>query len=153
VAADTVGETATGTSTSLGDYQKSIVCKAGDGSGTTVAQTSGDDGGPLTVAVASNDDIVCTITNTRETGKLEVKKSLSPTDDPGLFNLQIDGTTDPDGTNVGNGGSTGEETVSTGAVGGSPATPPSPDYQSIGCKGNSRTGSVVAAWAPTAPGR
>ncbi len=144
----TVGETA-GTSTSLGDYQKSIVCKAGNGSGSTVAQTSGDDGGPLTVPVASNDDIVCTITNTRETGKLEVKKSLSPTDDPGLFNLQIDGSTDPDATNVGNGGSTGEETVNTGThtVGEIAGTSTSlANYQkSIECKANNGTGSVVAS--------
>ena len=54
------------------------------------------------------------ITNTRETGKLEVTKYLSPTDDPGLFNLQIDGTTDPDADDVGDGGSTGEETLNTG---------------------------------------
>ncbi len=55
------------------------------------------------------------ITNTRETGKLEVKKSLSPTNDPGKFNLQIDGTTDPDAQNVGNGGSTNEQTINTGS--------------------------------------
>ena len=41
-------------------------------------------------------------------------KDLSPTTDPGLFNLQIDGTTDPDADDVGDGGSTGEETVNTG---------------------------------------
>ena len=36
------------------------------------------------------------ITNTRETGKLEVRKDLEPDTDPGKFNLQIDGVTDPD---------------------------------------------------------
>ena len=50
------------------------------------------------------------ITNTRETGKLEVKKDLSPTTDPGKFDLQIDGTTDADANDVGHNGSTGEET-------------------------------------------
>ncbi len=54
------------------------------------------------------------VTNTRETGSIEVTKSLSPSDDPGLFNLQIDGTTDPDSGDVGDGGSTGQETVNTG---------------------------------------
>ena len=54
-----------------------------------------DDAGPLNVTVTTGSDIVCTITNTRETGKLEVKKNLSPTNDPGQFDLQIDGITDP----------------------------------------------------------
>ncbi len=101
--------------TDLGDYAKSIVCKDQNGSGDVVAQTDTDSPGPLTVPVAYNDDIVCTISNSRETGKIEVQKSLSPTDDPGLFNLQIDGTTDPDAGNVGDLGSTGEETVNTGS--------------------------------------
>ena len=74
-----------------------------------VAQTpAGDSAGPLDVAVTYNADIVCTITNTRETGKLEVVKDLNPSGDPGKFNLQINGNTDPDATNVGDGGSTGE---------------------------------------------
>ena len=76
------------------DYQKSIVCKGSNGTGSVVAQTSGDSAGPLTVNVTSNADIVCTITNTRETGKLEVVKDLIPSGDPGMFNLQIDGNTD-----------------------------------------------------------
>ena len=58
--------------------------------------TSGDNAGPLNVNVTENSDIVCTITNSRETGKLEVVKDLNPSNDPGKFNLQIDGTTDPD---------------------------------------------------------
>ena len=45
------------------------------------------------MAVGYGDDIVCTITNTRKTGKLEVVKNLNPNTDPGKFNLQIDGTT------------------------------------------------------------
>jgi len=44
--------------------------------------------------------------------KLEVVKSLSPTNDPGLFDLKIDGTTDA--TGVGNGGSTGTVEVDAG---------------------------------------
>ena len=78
------------------DYQKSIVCKDDNGTGSMVAETTGDDAGPLTVPVTTGSDIVCVITNTRETGKLEVTKALSPSTDPGLFNLQIDGTTDAD---------------------------------------------------------
>ncbi len=88
------------------------------------------------------------ITNTRETGKLEVRKSLSPTDDPGKFNLQIDGTTDPDAGNVGNGGSTGEQTLNTGShtVGETAGTSTAlADYQkSIVCKDDNGTGTTVA---------
>ena len=40
-----------------------------------------------------------------------MKKALSPADDPGRFNLQIDGTTDPDAAAIGDGGTTNEETV------------------------------------------
>ena len=55
--------------------------------------------------------ITCTFTNT-QLPKLTVIKSLSPTTDPGLFNLQIDGTIYvPD---VGNGGSTGARTLTVG---------------------------------------
>jgi hypothetical protein len=44
-------------------------------------------------------------------GKLEVRKTLVPSADPGRFNLQMDGSTDPDAQGVGNGGSTGEQAV------------------------------------------
>jgi hypothetical protein len=143
----TVGETA-GTDTDLDDYQKSIVCKDQDGTGDTVAETTTDDGGPLTVPVGSGDDIVCTITNTRETGKLEVRKDLRPDTDPGRFNLQIDGTTDPDAIDVGDGGSTGEQVLNTGnhtvretAGTGTSLT----NYaKTIVCKGSNGTGSIVA---------
>ncbi len=88
----TVGETA-GTGTDLDNYTKSIECKADNGTGAVVAQSQ--TAGPLNVDVTSSSDIVCTITNTRQTGKLEVVKDLNPSSDPGLFNLQIDGTTRP----------------------------------------------------------
>ncbi len=108
-----VGETAV-IGTDLANYQKSIVCKGDDGTGSIVAQTASDSAGPLDVTVTDGSDIVCTITNTRETGKLEVVKDLNPSGDPGKFNLQINGNTDPDATNVGDGGSTGEEPLNTG---------------------------------------
>jgi Ca2+-binding RTX toxin-like protein len=59
----TVGETA-GSVTDLADYQKSIDC--GDGG----EATTGDSGGPLTVNVSDGEDVVCTITNVRETIEL-----------------------------------------------------------------------------------
>ncbi len=42
-------------------------------------------------------------------------KALSPTNDNGLFNLYIDDPTAPLAINVGNGGTTGEQTVSVGS--------------------------------------
>ena len=45
---------------------------------------------------------------------IEVEKVLSPSDDPGLFNLQINGVTATSGANVGNGGTTGPNAVSNG---------------------------------------
>src|SRR4029079_2239902 len=102
----TVGETA-GTGTSLANYTSSISCDDD-------AATSSTDSGPLNVTVNSNDDITCTITNTRNTGKLTVVKDLSPAADPGLFNLQIDGSTPASGANVGDGGTTGAQTVTPG---------------------------------------
>ena len=41
-------------------------------------------------------------------------KDLNPSSDPGKFNLQIDGTTDPDAATWATAGSTGEETLNTG---------------------------------------
>ena len=111
--------------------------------------TTTDDAGPLTVPVTTGSDIVCVITNTRETGKLEVKKDLEPDTDPGKFNLQIDGTTDPDAVNVGDGGSTGEQVLNTGnhTVGETAGTGTSlANYlKSIVCKSDNGTGTVVAS--------
>src|SRR4029079_12582715 len=132
----TVGETA-GTSTSLADYQKSISCVDTANGNAAAGSTSGDSAGPLNVSVTYGSDIVCTITNTRETGKLEVVKDLNPSADPGKFNLQIDGSSPNAGSNVGDGGSTGETTLNTGThnVGETAGTSTSlADYQkSISC--------------------
>src|SRR5207249_4688149 len=105
----TVFETG-GTGTSTSDYTASVVCRAGNGGGSVVAAGSGSV--PLNVPVTEGSDIVCTITNTRNTGSIEVRKTLSPTSDPGKFNLQIDGTTKA--TDAGNGDTTGAITVNTG---------------------------------------
>ena len=77
-----MGEIA-GTTPTLADYQKSIECKDSNGTGSVVATVGPDSAGPLNVTVGYGDDIVCTITNTRETGKLEVVKDLIPSNDPG----------------------------------------------------------------------
>ena len=102
----TVGETAT-VATDLTEYDTAIVCRDQGGGGQIVAQ--GSDAGPLTVNIADGAILVCTISNTfvppLPQGRLEVRKVAQATDDPGRFNLQIDGTTDPDATGIGHGGS------------------------------------------------
>ncbi len=92
-----------GTSTDLDDYNAALECEDENG---PVSSTGGD------VAVGDGQDVVCTFTNTRKTGTIEVKKALSPTNDPGRFNLQIDGGTQK--SNAGDGDTTGEKTVNTG---------------------------------------
>ena len=66
----------------------------------------------MTVNVTDGSDIVCTITNTRKTGKLEVVKKLNPTTDAGRFDLRIDNTVEKD--EAAHNGTTGEKTLNTG---------------------------------------
>src|SRR3954449_10731785 len=99
-----VGETA-GTATSLSDYTSSIVCKKG---ATTVA--SGNGTSLSGIPVGKNDAVVCTITNTRKSGTIEVVKDFVGT--AGLVNLQVDGTTKK--TDAGDGDTTGAVGVDTG---------------------------------------
>ena len=149
-----VGEIA-GNSGALADYQKSIECKDNNGTGSVVATVGPDSAGPLNVTVGYGDDIVCTITNTRETGKLEVVKDLNPSTDPGRFNLQIDGTTQK--TDAGDGDSTGEKTVNTGLhnvgeiAGTNPVTSLAKYDKSIECRRYNGTGSVVASATGAGP--
>jgi len=66
--------------------------------------------------VSAGEHVTCTFTDVIpqvQTGTLEVVKQLSPTTDPGVFNLFIDGT--QFATNVGNGGTTGVQTVTLGS--------------------------------------
>lgn len=82
----TVGETA-GTNTSLGDYTSSIVCKDLNGTGSIVAQSNSS--GHLTVPVLDEQDIVCTITNTKMTGSVKVHKFVDTNGD-GIFDQTSD---------------------------------------------------------------
>jgi uncharacterized repeat protein (TIGR01451 family) len=96
----TVGEAAAGTP--LENYTATTACVR-RGTKTAVATP---------VVLAAGDDVVCTITNTRKTGTLKVVKALSPTTDPGTFNLSIDSVVKASA--VGNDGTTGAITVNTG---------------------------------------
>src|SRR5581483_4295195 len=95
-----------GTGTDLDDYVAGSSCVNGE---SAVTVTNGS------LSIGYGDDIVCTITNTRKTGTLTVKKVLVPASDPGKFNLGIDGATAGTGANVGDGGTTGTVTLNTGA--------------------------------------
>ena len=110
----TVGETA-GTITDLADYQKSISCVDTANSNAAAGSTTGDSAGPLNVEVTTGSDIVCTITNTRETGKLEVRQGPEP-DRPTPASSTSRSTAPPNAgaQNVGDGGTTGEQTLNTG---------------------------------------
>jgi hypothetical protein len=71
-----------GTGTLLANYTSALSCSGVDASGTTSASFTMPDG-----------DVSCTVTNTRKTHKVRLTKLLSPTTDPGVFNLTAAGTT------------------------------------------------------------
>ena len=98
--AHTVGESA-GTGTSLANYDATTSCvdKAHGGP----ADTDGN------VQVDKGDQWECVITNTRKIGTIKVTKELAPATDSGKFNLLIDGQAKA--TDVGDGGTTGVQTV------------------------------------------
>ena len=102
----TVSESA-GSVTNLADYNSSIACTV-NGTPTFSGPTSSLGG----ISGQDGDTIVCTITNTRKTGTIEVKKTLVPSTDGGEFDLLIDGTVEQAAAQ--DGGTTGVVTVNTG---------------------------------------
>jgi hypothetical protein len=119
---------------------------------------SSGNAGPLNVNVTDGSDIVCTITNTRKPGRLEVVKDVVPDSDPGKFNLiiknSLGGTIDFAGS-VGDNGTTGENALTAGTYQVSETdgfnTSLSDYTSSISCRGNNGTGSVVASSGNTGP--
>jgi hypothetical protein len=101
-----------GTGTSLADYSSALACVL-RGTTTPVPTTN------AAVTVNPNDDVVCTFTNTRQTGYLELTKKFVNAPTSAKVNLLA---TSPGGTpgdvgsatDVGNGGSTGRHLVPTG---------------------------------------
>jgi hypothetical protein len=92
------------------DYTKVLSC-----TGNNTALSGTTPGSTLTINPADT-AITCTITNTliAASATVTINKVLNPSNDPGLFNLQIDNVTAGTGGNVGNGGTTGQQTVSAG---------------------------------------
>ena len=66
----------------------SAVCRSGAYDGTVVPRGTTVNAGSQSITLPDVDrsqDLFCTFTNARKTGKLEVRKSLVPSDDPGLL--------------------------------------------------------------------
>lgn len=71
-----------------------------------------DQGESTTVTITAGDNVVCTFTNTRNTGYISVTKYLDPEDDNGLFDLQVNGHTEYQDASYGD--TTGDVKVVTG---------------------------------------
>jgi uncharacterized repeat protein (TIGR01451 family) len=95
----------------------------------------------------------CTITNERQTGTIEVVKSLSPSQDPGRFDLLVDDVAQADG--VGDGGTTGSVVLETGmhTIGeaGADETEMANYASAIECRSYGGEGGVVAEAAGAGP--
>lgn len=81
-------------------------------SGWTLTSSSCTSGTPSSFTVPTNGNVTCTFSDSK-LPTLTVNKVLSPSNDPGKFNLLIDSNTGA--TNVGDGGTTGAQTVSIGS--------------------------------------
>src|SRR5215208_2481114 len=108
-----------GTDTSLAKYDSAVECKDGDEvvkSGTGTSLTG--------VPVIQGKEIVCTFTNTRRPGTIQVVKDLVPASDEGTFDLKVGATVVKAGASDGQGGSTsvapGAHTVSEAGADGTP---------------------------------
>ena len=124
----------------LADYTSGVMCVDG-----TYNSNNG------TVALPPGAAVTCTFLNTRNSGALEVRKALSPTNDPGKFNLEIVDVASA--ANQGDNGTTGEKIVPTGSytvreTAGSGTQ--LQDYNSaIACRAGNGAGAVVASAADT----
>ena len=105
----TVGEQAANSGTDLALYTSSLVCTdGGDGPLVDVTGTTAD------LQLANGQNIVCTFTNARH-GTLEVRKTLVPATNAGLFDLAIAGSGFSAAvTGVGDNGTTGAQSVAPG---------------------------------------
>ena len=72
-----------------GDY--TVVEPSVDGYTTTYANDLNDNLDCDDLSLGNGESATCTITNTRDTGDLTIIKVLDPTDDPGRFDLLVDG--------------------------------------------------------------
>ncbi len=128
--AHVIAETAAeGSPTELSDYDTTLLCT--NAAGVVPVGTDGS------VLVAADDAVTCTYTNRRK-ATIEVVKSLSPADDPGVFALTLDGPTVASG---GDGTTSGPVVVAVGThtvgeTAGDADTALSDYDRSIGCSTN-----------------
>jgi uncharacterized repeat protein (TIGR01451 family) len=146
----TIAETA-GTATDLANYKSSFECRDSGGAGSIVL--TGEGAGPQEVNIGWEEDIVCTIRNDRKTGQLAVNTLVNPGDDPGKFNLLINGTVEKADASTGQ--TTGKKVLNTGThtVAETAGTNTDlVDFDShIECRESSGSGDVVAAGSGYGP--
>jgi hypothetical protein len=107
------GESATG-DTDLARYDISVSCTNGytwpqEGPATFTTPQNGDQ---WSTTVGAGEDVICTITNKRQTAHIEVIKKLTPSTDTGTFDLTLNGVVKAAG--VGDNGTTTRLEVPTG---------------------------------------
>ena len=85
--------------TSLADYNTSVECRDANGTGSVVASQANNS--PLSLTVPNGSDIVCTITNERQTGTIYVTKVVdwhgSPPNRSQTFEICVSGISYPNG--------------------------------------------------------
>ena len=85
--------------TSLADYNTSVECRDANGTGSVVASQANNS--PLSLMVPDGSDIVCTITNERQTGTIYVTKVVdwhgSPPNQGQTFEICVYGISYPNG--------------------------------------------------------
>src|SRR5439155_26440094 len=91
------------TGTSLASYTSALSCTGVTATGTT--------SGSFTMP---DNDVTCTFTNTRLTNTVTLIKTLVPSNDPGLFNLLVNGVAVA--SNVGNNGTGSNNSVPVGST-------------------------------------
>ena len=86
--------------TSLADYNTSVECRDANGTGSVVASQANNS--PLSLLVPAGSDIVCTITNERQTGTIYVTKVVdwhgSPPNPGQTFEICVYGISYPNGS-------------------------------------------------------
>jgi uncharacterized repeat protein (TIGR01451 family) len=89
-----VGETSAAGDVDLSLYAASVICTKPTGEGTTTVSQN-PNGSDVDVAVGKDDDVTCTITNTRKARSISVEKTVSATSD-GTYVKAPDVATEPE---------------------------------------------------------
>ena len=123
----------------------------------TCIPTTGDSGGGTMIDVCSypsgqpNSDPSDCVMYRDNSARIEVRKVVDPASDPGLFNLRIGATTYA--SNVGDGGTTGEQVLTSGSIVVSETAGTSTSLASyttaVVCRDGNGTGAIVGQGAPS----